>query len=328
MIDALELTALPASAQALRPAVREFLAQELAGRAPDVLARSWSAFDRGFSQRMAARGWVGLTLPVEYGGAGKSAFDRFVLVEEMLAAGAPVFAHWVADRQSGPLILKYGSEAQRRFYLPRICRAEAAFCIGMSEPQSGSDLASIRTRATPQRGGGWLPVAARRSGPRTPSTAQYMIALVRTSGHHRADRHARPVSADHRHAAAGHHGAARFEDLTGDRHFSEVFFDDVELLDAEALVGEEGAGWAQVTAELAYERSGPGAAVFASFVLLRGLARPTCARTGAAQTTAALRAGGAPGRSHLRVLRSPCRIAVTARVIVRRREPRSPRPRW
>ncbi len=74
-------------------------------------------------------------------------FARFVVVEELLAAGAPVAAHWIADRQSGPLILRFGTEAQRDFHLPRICRGESFFCIGMSEPGSGSDLASVRTRA-------------------------------------------------------------------------------------------------------------------------------------------------------------------------------------
>jgi len=110
-------------------------------------AKTWSGFDAGFSRALAARGWVGITLPERYGGAGLDAFCRFVLVEELLAAGAPVAAHWVADRQSGPLLLRYGTEEQRQFYLPRICRGEIFFCIGMSEPNSGSDLASVRTRA-------------------------------------------------------------------------------------------------------------------------------------------------------------------------------------
>src|SRR3546814_2404183 len=73
---------------------------------------------------------------------------------ELLVAGAPVRAHWVADRQSGPLILKFGTEQQRLEYLPRIARGECYFCIGMSEADSGSDLASIRPRAE-QVPGGW-----------------------------------------------------------------------------------------------------------------------------------------------------------------------------
>lgn len=83
-------------------------------------------FDAAFSQKLAARGWVGVTLQAAYGGASLDAFSRFVLVEELLAAGAPVSAHWIADRQSGPLIMKFGTEAQRQFYLPKICAAEAS----------------------------------------------------------------------------------------------------------------------------------------------------------------------------------------------------------
>ena len=165
MIPTLSLTAIPPQDEALRPAVRGFLDETVSTIAPDVRARSWMGFDADFSRKLAARGWIGLTLPAEYGGAGRSAFARFVLVEELLARGAPVSAHWIADRQSGPLILKYGTEAQRKHYLPRICRAEAFFCIGMSEPDTGSDLASVRSRAAPVEADGGSTAA--RSGPPT-----------------------------------------------------------------------------------------------------------------------------------------------------------------
>src|SRR5690625_2545194 len=98
---------------------------------------------------ISQRGWVGMTFPQQYGGRGYGLLERFVLAEELLCRGAPVSAHWIADRQSGPLILRYGTEAQRDFYLPRIVRGEAFFCIGMSEPNAGSDLASVRSRAEP-----------------------------------------------------------------------------------------------------------------------------------------------------------------------------------
>lgn len=253
MIDKLELTRLPAEDEALRHDIRAFLGQTLQGLAPDQRARSWMGFDAAFSQRLAERGWLGLTLPREYGGQARGHFARFVLSEELLCAGAPVSAHWIADRQSAPLILKYGTEAQRQCYLPRICRAEAFFCIGMSEPGSGSDLASIRTRAEPAPGGGW-----RLNGSKIWTTnahrSHYMIALVRTSG-----------SPDDRHQGLSQliidlslPGVTirPITDLAGDAHFSEVFFDNVAL-QADALIGDEGAGWQQVNAELAFERSGP-----------------------------------------------------------------------
>ncbi|EFF74208.1 acyl-CoA dehydrogenase family protein [Achromobacter piechaudii] len=252
MIETLELTALPAADEALRADVRAFLADTLDGLEPDERARSWMGFDAGFSRQLAARGWLGLTLPREFGGAERGHHARFVLSEELLAAGAPVSAHWIADRQSAPLILKVGTPAQKAYYLPRICRAEAFFCIGMSEPGAGSDLASIRTRAQAANGG-W-----RLNGGKIWTTnahrSHYMIALVRTSGTPE-DRH-QGLSQMIVDLSLPGVTTRPIQDLTGDAHFSEVFFDEVEL-PADALIGEEGAGWAQVNAELAFERSGP-----------------------------------------------------------------------
>ncbi|MBP6849976.1 MAG: acyl-CoA dehydrogenase family protein [Rhodoferax sp.] len=247
---------------ALRADIKAFLAQALEPSPPHVRARSWMGFDAGFSRRLAARGWVGVTLPAEYGGASLDAFSRYVLVEELLSVGAPVAAHWIADRQSGPLILKFGTDAQKAFYLPRICRAEAFFCIGMSEPGAGSDLASVTTRARPNDAG-WL-LNGQKIWTTNAHHCQYMIALVRSSGE-KEDRQA---------------GLSQFiidlslpgvtvrpiRDLSGDAHFSEVFFDNVRL-GADALVGSEGSGWAQVNAELAFERSGP-ERIYSSMVLL------------------------------------------------------------
>lgn len=265
LIDRFELAELPARAQAFRQDVQAFLKAELPPLPADRRARSWMGFDAGFSRKLAARGWVGVTLPRAYGGAEMDAFSRFVLIEELLCAGAPVSAHWIADRQSGPQIRKFGSEAQRSFYLPRICRGEAFFCIGMSEPNSGSDLASVGTRATRRADGGWT-LSGRKIWTTNAQHCHYMIALVRTSGTPQ-DRNqglsqfivdlslpgvtVRPIS-----------------DLAGDAHFSEVFFDDVQLSD-EALIGQEGSGWEQVTAELAFERSGP-ERIYSSMVLLDG----------------------------------------------------------
>jgi len=252
MLPELSPAAIPPQDEALRAEVRGFLDQALDGLPADLRARSWMGFDAAFSRMMAERGWVGLTLPKAFGGGGRSPFARFVLVEEMLARGAPVQAHWIADRQSGPLILKYGSDAQRAFYLPRICRAEAFFCIGMSEPDSGSDLASVRARATPVEGG-W-----RLNGSKVWTTnaqrSHYMIALVRTSGSPQ-DRHKglSQVIVDLKSPGVT---VRPIVDLTGDAHFNEVVFEDV-LLPHEALLGNEGDGWKQVLSELAFERSGP-----------------------------------------------------------------------
>jgi alkylation response protein AidB-like acyl-CoA dehydrogenase len=262
MLKPLFLTALPVDAEALRPAVRAFLDQHLGAKPPELRSRSWMGFDAEFSRQLAKRGWLGLTLPEQYGGAGKDAFARFVLVEELLARGAPVAAHWIADRQSGPLILKYGTEAQKNFYLPRICRAEAFFCIGMSETQSGSDLASIRTQAV-KIDGGWR-LSGQKLWTSNAHLSHYMIALVRTSGT-REDRNSGLSQLIVDLSLPGI-SIRPIEDLTGDRHFNEVFFDDVLLAD-DALIGTEGAGWEQVVSELAFERSGP-ERIYSSIVLL------------------------------------------------------------
>lgn len=264
MMDTLELINIPQEDEALRPAIRSFLEETVGALPPDVRARSWMGFDAAFSRALAGKGWLGLTLPREYGGAGRGPFARFVLVEELLGAGAPVSAHWIADRQSGPLILKYGTEEQKRFYLPRICKAEAFFCIGMSEPGSGSDLASIRTRAT-RADDGWA-LNGSKIWTTNAQHSHYMIALVRTSGEP-ADRHQglSQVIVD---LSLPGVTVRPIRDIAGDAHFSEVFFDNVALA-PDALIGAEGQGWVQVNAELAFERSGP-ERVYSSMVLLEG----------------------------------------------------------
>jgi len=261
VLDSLALTRIPPEDEALRAEVRAFLAEAVKDLPAHVRARSWGGYSTELSRKLGAKGWIGVTLPPEYGGGGRSAFTRYVLVEEYLNCGAPVGSHWIADRQSAPLILKYGTEAQKRFYIPRVCRGEAFFCIGMSEPNSGSDLASVKSRAVPNEQGFLL------NGQKIWTTnahhCQYMIALVRTSGTSE-DRH-KGLSQVIVDLSLPGITVRPIEDLSGDSHFCEVFFDNVQL-GADALIGNEGQGWEQVTAELAFERSGP-ERLFSSIVL-------------------------------------------------------------
>lgn len=262
MIDRLSLQPLPTEAEALRAPVRAFLDEALAGMPADVRARSWLGFDAEFSRELGQRGWIGMALPPEYGGSGRDHFARFVLVEELLARGAPVSAHWIAERQSAPMLLRFGTEAQKRFHIPRICRGESFFAIGMSEPQVGSDLASVRTRAT-KTANGWL-LNGQKIWTTNGNHCHYMIALVRTSGAPQ-DRQ-KGLSQLLFDLKTPGITIRPIEDLTGDKHFCEVFFDNVELPE-DALIGDEGGGWQQVTAELAFERSGP-ERIYSSIVLL------------------------------------------------------------
>jgi alkylation response protein AidB-like acyl-CoA dehydrogenase len=283
-LTSLSMTAIPPEDEALRAPVRAFLSDALARVPAHVRAKSWSGYDSGFSRELGRRGWLGITLPKAYGGGGRSAFARYVLVEEFLNFGAPVGSHWIADRQSGPLILKYGTEAQKRFYLPPICRGESFFCIGMSEPNAGSDLASVRTRAVRTAEGFTL------NGQKIWTTnahhCQYMIALVRTSGD--AQDRQKGLSQVIVDLSLPGVTVRPITDLSRDSHFCEVFFDNVALA-PDALIGEEGKGWEQVTAELAFERSGP-ERLFSSIVLFdEWLA---FVRTEAGRTPAAVRLAG------------------------------------
>jgi acyl-CoA dehydrogenase len=253
---------------AIRQEVRAFLAAELARGGFEPRCDAWLAgHDAAFSRRLGERGWVGMTLPAEYGGGDRSHLDRYAVLEELLAAGAPVAAHWIADRQTGPLLLRYGTEEQRRRFLPAIARGECFFGIGMSEPDSGSDLASIRTSARRVEGG-WL-LNGTKIWTSHAQRSDYMITLVRTS----------PLGEDR------HQGLSQvivdlrgpgveirpIELLSGEPHFNEVVFRDAPVPE-EMLVGREGDGWLQVTSELAYERSGP-ERLLSTFPLLAELVR-------------------------------------------------------
>jgi hypothetical protein len=304
LLSAFRFAALPAGTNSFRAEVKAFLQSSFEPMPADIRARSWMGFNAAFSKKLAARGWVGVTLPAQYGGASLDAFSRFVLVEELLAAGAPVSAHWIADRQSGPLILKFGTEAQRQFYLPKICAAEAFFCIGMSEPNAGSDLASVGTRAT-RCEGGWL-LNGRKIWTTNAQHCHYMIALVRSSGESQ-DRQ-KGLSQFIVDLALPGVTVRPIRDLTGDAHFSEVFFDNVLLAD-DALIGNEGSGWAQVNAELAFERSGP-ERVYSSIVLLEHWI--TCLRKTPAVSVHAATIGRFA--THLATLRNMS-IAVTAKLV-------------
>lgn len=240
------------SLRALAEEVREYLTRRRAAGAFQPACDSWvSGWDREFSRALAERGWVGMTIPVRYGGGGRSHLARLVVSEELLAAGAPVAAHWVTERQIAPMLMAVGSEEQRTRFLPRIAKAEVAFALGMSEPGSGSDLASVHTRAV-RVDAGWL-VSGQKIWTTSAQRADYVLILCRTSDEE--DRHAglsqlivdlRAPGVDIRPIPA----------MMGDDEFAEVFFDEVFVPDDDVL-GHVGHGWRQITTELGYERGGP-----------------------------------------------------------------------
>jgi alkylation response protein AidB-like acyl-CoA dehydrogenase len=237
----------------LRSEFRAFLERELATRTPHQRSDNWYGYDRGFSRAMGQAGYLGMTWPKQYGGHERTAFERAVVVEECLAAGAPVGAHWIADRQSGPSILKFGTVAQRQFFLPKIAAGLFSFGIGMSEPDSGSDLAATRTKAV--RDGDHYRVTGTKVWTSFAHEADYVILFCRTSGTP-ADRHEGTSQLLVNLKNTPGLTIKPIIDLAGQHHFNEMHFEDA-LVPADMLLGEEGQGWDQVMSELAFERSGP-----------------------------------------------------------------------
>ena len=238
----------------LRHEVRAFLAAQIEAGAFVPHVDTWlTRWDRDFTRELGRRGWLGMVVPPEYGGQGRSYLERFVVTEELLVVGAPVAAHWIAERQIGPSLLRYGTEEQKQAFLPGISRGELVFGIGMSEPDSGSDLASVRTRAE-RVDGGW-----RLTGTK-----------VWTSGAHEADgffalARSAPLDPAHRHDGLSQFivdlHAPEIEirpiiSMGGDHHFNEVHLGGVVIPD-DRVLGRIGDGWSQVTSELGVERSGP-----------------------------------------------------------------------
>ncbi|MEL3892184.1 acyl-CoA dehydrogenase family protein [Ferrovibrio sp. MS7] len=243
---------LPADTTALRQRLRAFLAEQRDAGLYKPNRNSWISFNAEFSRRAGKAGFIGITWPKEFGGHALSNLHRYVVTEEMLAHGAPCGAHWIADRQSGPQILRHGSDRMKRLLLPGIAAGECYFGIGMSEPDTGSDLASVRSRAAKTEGG-WL-INGAKIWTSNAHHAHYLIVLVRTA-----------QAGENRHI-----GLTQFivdmqspgitvrpiRNLAGVHEFNEVVFRDCFVPD-DAMLGAEGMGWSMVTAELAFERSGP-----------------------------------------------------------------------
>ncbi|MBM7700376.1 acyl-CoA dehydrogenase family protein [Kurthia huakuii] len=243
-----------AEQEQFRQEVRAFLQQHIEEGTFQTKCDSWlSGCDPSFSKIVGDKNLIGLTWPTEYGGQARSTIDRYILTEELLAAGAPVAAHWIADRQTGPLLLRFGTEEQKQFFLPKIIAGECYFAIGLSEPNSGSDLASVRTRAE-KVDGGWI-INGAKTWTSNAHDAHYMITLVRTGAYNPEKKHENLSQVIIDLHAPGI-TITPISYLTGEHHFNDVFFDNVFVPD-ERVVGTLGNGWKQGLAELAFERSGP-----------------------------------------------------------------------
>lgn len=235
-----------------RQRIREFLEAERAQgswAAPDKVNQQTSL---EFTRRLGQAGYIGMTWPRRYGGGERSYLERYVVTEELLAAGAPVRAHWVTDRQIGPLLVKFGSDRQKEKFLPRMARGESFFAVGLSESEAGSDLSALKTRAT-RDAGGWR-IKGSKVWTSNAHQCDHLIVLCRTS----SDASDRRVGLTQFIVPTDADGVriSPILNMADEHDFNEVFLDDVWVGD-EALLGSEDHGWSQVSAELAYERSGP-----------------------------------------------------------------------
>ena len=212
---------------------------------------SWiNGHSKEFSKILAAEGWIGMTWPAEHGGGGRPGIERIIMAEEMISVGAPIAASWFADRQMGPSIYTYGTESQKAEFLPGMLSGETSWCIGMSEPDAGSDLASLKTAA--RRDGDHYVLNGQKIWTSGAANAQYCYVICRTSAEGPPHRglselivgmdlpgiEVRPV-----------------RDMVGNQHFCEIFLTDVRV-PASNLVGVEAGAFRQTMVQLGYERGG------------------------------------------------------------------------
>ncbi|MCU0261414.1 MAG: acyl-CoA dehydrogenase family protein [Ilumatobacteraceae bacterium] len=235
--------------QALRAQAREVATDAVArfGRHND----SWiNGYSKEFAKEMGALGWIGLTWPVEFGGGGRPPIDRLIIGEELIAAGAPIAAMWFADRQMGPTLMTYGRPDQQAAFLPSMLAGETTWCIGMSEPNAGSDLASLTTRA--ERDGDEWVINGQKIWTSFGEVADYCYLICRTSSdgppHQGISEIIVPMDTPGIEVRA-------ITDMTTNRHFAEVFYTDVRV-PLGNLVGVEGNAFKQTMRQLEHERGG------------------------------------------------------------------------
>jgi alkylation response protein AidB-like acyl-CoA dehydrogenase len=234
-----------------REEVRDFLEGEIEQGLWKPSCDAWiQGYNPEFTKRVAQKRWMGLTWPREYGGQERSFVDRFVLTEEMLRYGAPAACHWFADRQIGGSILKYGSEEQKREFLPKIIRGEMYVGLGMSETEAGSDLASLRTMAV-EDGNDYI-INGQKTWTSGAWFMNHIYLLARTDTtvpkHRGISEFIIPIDTP---------GISRIPmiDVTGTEAWNDIFFDNVRV-PKKYMIGEKNRGFYHVMEQLAYERSG------------------------------------------------------------------------
>jgi alkylation response protein AidB-like acyl-CoA dehydrogenase len=212
---------------------------------------SWLiGYDEDFARELGERGWLGMTWPTEFGGHGRSVLERFVVFEQLIKHGAPISASWFADRQIGPSLLYYGTDEQRRQWIPEIAAGRAMWCIGMSEPDAGSDVASLSTRAV-RDGDDWV-LDGQKVWTSGAAHADWCYCIARTDPD--APKHAglSEFVVDMRSPGIE---VATIRDMTSNEHFCELRLEGVRVPGAN-LVGELNGSFRQLMRQLEHERGG------------------------------------------------------------------------
>ena len=273
------------------------LREKAAKVAADAVAKygrhndSWmNGYSKEFSRELASHGWIGMTWPKEFGGGGRPAIDRLIVGEEMIKAGAPIAASWFGDRQMGPALIQYGTKEQQDEFLPKILSGDTTWCIGMSEPNSGSDLASLKTSARDD-GDEWV-INGQKIWTSFGADADYCYLICRTSndGPPHAGISEIIVPMD----TPGIE-VRRIKDLTTNQHFCEVFYTDVRV-PKKNLVGQQGGAFGQTMRQLEHERGGIDRLVSNRALFEHAKSKADTTRKEVRQEIAALEAGYIIGR--------------------------------
>jgi alkylation response protein AidB-like acyl-CoA dehydrogenase len=253
--------------QAFRDELRDWLADNLPGEEPPGGDDEFDAvfeFRKQWQAKLHAAGYAGLSWPEEYGGRGATLIEQAIFGEEMARAKAPSTANVLGLVMGGPVVIAHGNEEQKNRYLEPILSAEEIWCQGFSEPESGSDLASLKTRAV-KDDGGWR-VTGQKVWTTIAQYAKWCMLVARTDQD-----------------APKHKGLTYFlldmdqeevqvrplRQITGESEFNELFIEEAYIPD-ENVVGEVGEGWAVAITTLMHERAGLGAAAAASVKISLG----------------------------------------------------------
>jgi alkylation response protein AidB-like acyl-CoA dehydrogenase len=244
----MDLTLSPAERE-FRDAVRGWIEEHHPGREPDG-DRELFEFRKAWQRALNDRGWAGLSWPTEYGGAGATLVEQAIFFEEVARAGAPSMANVLGLAMGGPTVIAHGTEEQKQRFLPPILSADEIWCQGFSEPGSGSDLASLKTRAV-RNGDEWV-VTGQKVWTTYAHEAKWCMLVARTDQD-----------------APKHRGLTYFlmdmdqdgvevrplVQITGEAEFNELFIEEARIPD-DNIVGGEGNGWPVAITTLMHERAG------------------------------------------------------------------------